>query len=216
MELVLVRHAEPSEDARGRCYGSLDIGLSPVGATQCRVLAAGLTHEPLRRVVSSPSTRALETARAIAAAHRLGVEIDDRLRELDFGDIEGRTYEEISVELPELYRQWMERPTDTRFPGGEAYADLRERARSFVASLEIAHQPGTVAAVTHAGFVRCVVAEILDLPAERVFRLAVDPASITRVAWMGHEPVLRLLNGPPEAARADAAAQAAEAVHRSP
>jgi hypothetical protein len=64
--------------------------------------------------------------------------------------------------------------------------------------------------------VRCVVAEILDLPAERVFRLAVDPASITRVAWMGHEPVLRLLNGPPEAARADAAAQAAEAVHRSP
>ena len=53
--------------------------------------------------------------------------VDDRLRELDFGQFEGRTYEEIEREHPEFFRSWMETPTLVRFPGGESYAELRER-----------------------------------------------------------------------------------------
>ena len=91
MRLVLVRHAEAEESARGRCYGSLDVGLSARGRSQCATLADGLASEHVASVVSSPRIRALETARAIAERHGLGVRVDPAQQERDFGELEGRT-----------------------------------------------------------------------------------------------------------------------------
>ena len=122
MRLVLVRHAEAEESARGRCYGSLDVGLSANGCAQCEQLAAALAGEPIAAVVSSPRVRATATAAAIARPHGLEATVDPNLRELDFGELEGRSYDEIAASLPELYAEWMTRPTRVRFPGGRATA----------------------------------------------------------------------------------------------
>src|SRR5207302_9541483 len=110
--LVLVRHAEPAEDAHGLCYGSLDVGLSDEG----RRHAAELAGSPAGydAVYTSPRLRALETAGPIAAARGLAPVVRDDLREIDFGDFEGRRYEEIEQSEPELYRAWMETPTRVR------------------------------------------------------------------------------------------------------
>ena len=135
MRLVLVRHAETEPSARGRCYGSLDVGLSAGGHAQAEALAAALEPEPVGAVVSSPRRRAVDTATPIAGRHGLEVEIVPDLRELDFGELEGRTYDEIADSLPELYAAWMTHPTRVRFPGGESYADLRARSVGAVAAL---------------------------------------------------------------------------------
>lgn len=194
MDLVLVRHGEPEEGARGRCYGTLDVGLSEAGRGQCRTLAEALRGERVSHVVSSPRRRALETARAIAAPHGLDVVPLDGLRELDFGALEGRSYDEIALEMPELYARWMQSPTTVRFPGGEGYADLSARVSDAVSDLRRTHDREVVVAVTHGGVVRAVLAEVLELPAERIFRLGVDPASITRIAWTRDVPVVRCVN----------------------
>jgi ribonuclease H / adenosylcobalamin/alpha-ribazole phosphatase len=69
-------------------------------------------------VGTSPRLRARQTAAPLAAAAR----VDDDLRELDFGELEGRTYDEIAAGEPALYRAWMETPTRVKFQGGESWA----------------------------------------------------------------------------------------------
>ena len=135
MRLLLIRHAEPSEDARGRCYGRLDVGLSPHGREQAGELARALAGTRLEAVYSSPRRRAVETAAALDPSSV----VDERLRELDFGEFEGRTYDEIAASHPEVYRRWMETPTEVRFPGGESYSELRRRVLAAVHDLRGRH-----------------------------------------------------------------------------
>lgn len=196
MRLALVRHAETAEDTRGRCYGRLDVGLSVAGRGQCARLADVFRSEPVRSVWASPAIRARETAEAIAAPHRLDVGILASLRELDFGELEGRAYDEIAVSDPELYERWMTAPTTVRFPGGESYADLQERVEAGIAALQAQPDAGLVAVVTHGGVVRAVLRTVLGLPAERIFRIAVEPASVTIVDWIDDEPIVRAVNRP--------------------
>jgi broad specificity phosphatase PhoE len=190
--LLLIRHAEPQEDARGRCYGTLDVGLSPAGQERAARLAAALAGSAVDVVYSSPRTRALETAAPIA--HALGLEplVDDDLRELDFGDFEGRLYDEIAQSEPELYRTWMETPTRVQFPGGETYADLRVRAvRAFD---RIRSRHATALVVAHGGVLRAGFAEWLRIPDEAIFRVDQPYGAVSCVEWIEGQPILRFLN----------------------
>jgi alpha-ribazole phosphatase/probable phosphoglycerate mutase len=187
--LVLVRHAEPAPDVRGRCYGTLDVELSERGHAQAAELAVTLRDEPVDLVVSSPRRRAVETAAVLG----LPVEVDERLRELDFGDFEGRTYEELERDEPELFRHWMSSPTTVRFPNGESYADLRARATAALADVRARAERAVV--VTHGGVIRAGLAAWLELPDHAIFRLDQRHCGVTIVEWLGDEPVVRLLNG---------------------
>lgn len=191
--LLLVRHAEPSADARGRCYGSLDIGLSPAGRDQARAFAAELRRLELDAVYTSPRLRAWETALPIAAAHALEPVIEDGLRELDFGELEGRTYQEIAASRPDLYRAWMETPTQIRFPGGESFADLKERSLTSLDRIRAQHAVALV--VTHGGVLRAGVAAWLGMPDEAIFRLDQRYCGLTIVDWLDGAPIVRQLNG---------------------
>jgi alpha-ribazole phosphatase len=189
--LLLIRHAEPDEDARGRCYGRLDVGLSPRGLASAERLAEHLRKVAIDVVYVSPRQRAVQTAAALGGT----VTIDARLRELDFGRLEGRTYDEIEREQPELFRCWMETPTQVRFPDGESYADLRERVASAVEDVVAAERDRTVALVSHGGVIRAALAVALGLPDERAFSLDVGYARVSVVDWFDTSPVVRLVNG---------------------
>ena len=185
--LLLIRHAEPQDDAHGRVYGSLDVGLSPRGHEQARRLAAAL--EPVSAIYSSPRRRALETAATLPAP----AVVDERLREIDFGTLEGRSYEEIRQEQPELFRRWMETPTEVDFPGGESYADVRARAVAALDAIRGRHE--TAAIVAHGGVVRAMLAHCLAMPAEAIFRIDVPYCSVSVVDWLDGTPLVRSVNG---------------------
>jgi alpha-ribazole phosphatase len=191
--LILVRHTEPQEDARGRCYGSLDIGLSAAGRAHARELAGRLARLDYEAVYASPRLRASETAGPVAAARGLELLTDDGLRELDFGTLEGRTYDEIAESEPELYRAWMETPTQVRFPGGESFADLKARAIVALDRIRDSHEAAVV--VTHGGVLRAGVAAWLAMPDEAIFRLDQRYGGVTIVDWVDGRPLVRLLNG---------------------
>jgi alpha-ribazole phosphatase len=124
----------------------------------------------------------------------LEVQVLDALSELDFGELEGMNYDEIAASRPRLYAEWMSAPTNVVFPGGESYAELQARATEAVSGLRAAFAGRTVVAVTHGGVVRAVLAEVLALPADRIFRLAVDTATISRVVWQGDVPIVGCVN----------------------
>ncbi len=194
MELLLVRHAEVVDDARGRCYGRLDVPLSAEGREQARALAVRLSTEEVAAVVSSPRVRARDTAAFIAEPHCLPLATLDELCELDFGELEGLTYDEIAATRPELYEQWMTEPTTVEFPGGESFADLQARAATALAQLREGDEGRIVVAVTHGGVVRAVVAAALGMPDDRIFGVSVDTASITHVGWSESGVVVRSVN----------------------
>lgn len=113
--------------------GQLDVPLLPRGRDEAEALARRLSGVRIDRIVSSPMLRALETAQTIATGRP--VEVDERLRELDYGRWEGLTYDEIDAHDPELRARWEHDPAATHSPGGESGDDVAARALNFLVDL---------------------------------------------------------------------------------
>jgi alpha-ribazole phosphatase len=190
--LVLIRHAEPDQSMRGRSYGWLDVPLSPAGRAQAAAIAALLREARLDAIFASPLRRAIDTAAPLAEARGLTVVAHDGLRELDFGALEGSTFEDIARERPELYERWMCDPTETQFPDGESFADLRERVIAAAAEIRSEHERAAI--VAHGGVTRAILAEALEMPARAIFRLDQPYGAISVVDWMEGTALVRALN----------------------
>jgi broad specificity phosphatase PhoE len=180
--LVLVRHAEP--ETTGLICGRTDLPLGPRGREQARRLAEELGGEPVAAVYTSPLARALDTARPIAAAHGLEPVRLDALRELDFGELDGLTFEEAERRHPDVVRAWVDAPEAVRFPGGESLADLRARVLPAAAGLRREHEEETIVVVAHGGVVRVLLGEAERLEPAELFRLDVAHASARTVTFV--------------------------------
>ena len=104
------------------------VGLSDEGHEQARLLAEALGGVELAAVYTSPLERARQTAAEIATRHNLVPRELPGLAEIDFGELEGRRFEEIAATHPDTYATWMSRPAEVEFPGGERFADFTRRA----------------------------------------------------------------------------------------
>lgn len=190
--LLLVRHAEPTD--RDRCHGSRsDPGLSRLGQRQAASLALRvrlLANElgPVRRLLCSPATRAIATA--VPLGRDLGRQhsVDDRWRERDWGEWEGRPWDELWSRAPDAvthdpaaYLAWTP-------PGGEAPDAVADRVAP--ALDEALSSPGTTVVVTHAGAVRQALATALDLPLVATLRVEVPYGRITALATTGDAATL--------------------------
>jgi alpha-ribazole phosphatase len=191
----LLRHGEPVADARGRCYGSLDVELSDEGVREAARAIPVLRECGLTAIYSSPRRRCLDAARILAAEQNVPLETLEALREIDFGDFEGRTYESIAAEFPEIYRQWMECPTKVRFPGGESFDDMWIRVTSAVKTLRARHAVESIAIVTHGGVIRIILAEVLGMPRENIFRIAQRYGAINLIRYCDNVPLVERING---------------------
>ena len=192
--LWLVRHGEPAEEARHRCYGSLDVGLSGKGRAQMAQVAQNLEAESVAAIYSSPRARALESARILTHVHPCPLEVVADLREIDFGDFEGLPYDEIAARYPDLYRQWMETPTEVRFPNGESFCEMRTRVLRAFEAIRRDREGQTVVIVSHGGVNRILIAWALQMPDHCLFRLAQDHAALNLVTFTNGSPCLQLLN----------------------
>lgn len=191
--LILVRHGEPDDTVRGRCYGRLDPGLSPVGREQMGRTWQLLRDQRTAAIYSSRSRRAVESA-SLRAAATPAVNVDERLCEIDFGEFEGLTYAEISARFPKQYDEWMMRPTDVVFPGGEGFGHFAARVREALDHIQRMHRGETVVAVSHGGVNRVALAAALDLDPRRIFRLDQAYGSVNVIDYLGNEPFVRVIN----------------------
>jgi 2,3-bisphosphoglycerate-dependent phosphoglycerate mutase len=166
LRLWLVRHGATDWSDAGRLNGWTDVPLNEWGRRQARSLTQSLASRQFTGVWSSDLVRATETAR-LAAKEAVG---DSRLRELDFGRLEGSRWEECRSEV----RRALLAFEGFRAPGGESMAELRSRVLGFVDEL-----PGGEHLVfTHGGVIRLLLRGAgLDrrLPPGAFVRVALDP-----------------------------------------
>ena len=155
--LLLIRHAESSWNAARRWQGHGDPPLSDRGRVQARALARELARETIDVLVSSDLRRAAETAAIVGRARGLQPQLDPRLRELDMGDWEGLTTEEIERKAGDVLRRLNEGDLDVRPGGGETLREMERRAVSAVTELVDAHPDRRLAIVTHLGVIRALL-----------------------------------------------------------
>ena len=151
--LLLIRHGETEGESSIRYHGSTDVALSGAGSAHMRATAKALPFAGFDRVVSSPLSRAWESAQIVAPGQ--SIELEDGFREIDFGRWEGLTRAEIESSDRILARDWLEKREGFEFPGGERRTDFRDRV---LAGLErVLTTPGsTVMIVSHKGVIRTI------------------------------------------------------------
>jgi len=153
-DILLVRHASTSWSGRRYC-GRCDPPLSDAGRREAATLAATLIGELPRdtRIVTSPSRRARQTADAIASAAELATpEIDARWMEADVGAVDGRTFDELSAEYPDLASAILAGATAVDWPGGETAMAFSTRVATAWQAAMRTLRPTVV--VSHAGPIR--------------------------------------------------------------
>ncbi len=196
--LLLVRHGETEWHAENRYAGVTDVALTPRGVAQAAGLGAWATHSGVDAVACSPLSRARLTASPAAVGLGLAVEVQEGLREVDFGWGEGRTIEEMAEEDPEAVRRFREDAESGAFPGSEPVARAAARATASLRDLAHRHPGGRVLVVAHNTLLRIALCELLGLPLGRYRRLfpRLDNGAVTEIEIRGAETALRSLNVP--------------------
>lgn len=152
--IVLVRHGETVGESSIRYYGATDVPLSERGRRQARAARLALPGDAFGLLFSSPLSRAWEFARLVHPD--APVRLLDELREIDFGDWEGLTAEEIRARDPVRYEDWRQRRPGFEFPGGERRADFEARVAR-AADTMLASGVSSALVVVHKGVIRTLV-----------------------------------------------------------
>lgn len=172
MEIYLVRHTPP-DIAPGICYGHSDIDVAADFASSIVSVKSKLAKIKPGTWFTSTSLRCSKLAEALNS----GVSIQDaRLKELDFGDWELSSWNDIPRDE---FDHWANDYVNQAPPNGETFNQLHQRATEFLREVN-ANSDDTVV-VTHAGVIRALLAEALGLPLVNIFRIRIDYGSVTQL-----------------------------------
>ncbi len=161
-QLYLVRHGQTTGNQERLLHGRTDSKLSDLGRTQAERVAERLASEPaIDRLLSSPLSRAGDTAAPIGKRHGIPTSIVDDLIEMDFGDLEGFTFDRVLAEFPDLARKALD-PSDQTlvWPNGESRSGFHLRVRQTFQTLVNEHAGHRLAIVSHNGVLGSFLAQM--------------------------------------------------------
>lgn len=185
MFLIFARHGQTESGAENRYEGATDSPLTPLGKQQAKLLAKFCQKEKIKKIYSSPLGRALKTAREVAKVCQLKINVVNKLKEICYGEWEGKA----SIELQKL-APWQERnknffkfvnPGSFKMRKGESFETLYKRLGPFFHRLT-KEKGFSVLIVSHVGVVRCAKRYFEKVNEEkfREFRLPNDHAYLVR------------------------------------
>jgi probable phosphoglycerate mutase len=174
----LMRHGEP---VGGRAYRghTIDDPLSDKGWQQMRDAVGD--NAPWTQIISSPLQRCREFAGELATKHQLPVTILDNLKEVGFGDWEGKHPDQINAENPDNYAAFYADPVNARPPGAEPLGDFIRRTIASFKQLTDQYSGEHLLIVCHAGVIRSIIAYIVHAEPLGMYKIKVDNAGISRI-----------------------------------
>jgi probable phosphoglycerate mutase len=192
----LLRHGAVEPETPWRFLGRREVPLSAEGRAQARFWREALADVPFQAAWCSDLGRCRETASIILAGRKITIEPLPGLGEIDLGQWDGLSREEVRQRFPGQYEARGRDLAGFRPPGGESFQNLQDRAwAALVPRLERAE--GHALVVAHAGTNRALLCRILDMPLGHVFRLGQDSGCRNVLDWRSDGPRLLLLNQQP-------------------
>lgn len=131
-------------------------------------------------VGSSPALRCIQTVTTLSQTLGISTKLHvyERLNEMNYGDFEGKSSQEIKIHYPQEYRKWMEHPSLIHFPGGESFAEVQKRGVSCLKEI-ISTEIENIFLVTHVDIIKMIVCSILDIPIDSKRMFKIDNGSIS-------------------------------------
>ena len=177
--IIMVRHGQTEWNRVERFRGRADVPLNETGLEQARATGerVAASWRPVA-VYSSPLSRAVKTAEAIASHFNLPVQVHPNLIDIHYGQWQGLTPEEVRERWPDALAMWYEAPHQAQIPEGETLNELRTRAMAVVHELSARHPSQTIVIVGHTVINRIILLGILGLGNERFWRIKQDTCAI--------------------------------------
>jgi probable phosphoglycerate mutase len=199
-QFVLVRHGETEWHAENRYAGVSDISLTARGLEQAQQLAAWAETAGLAAVWTSTLTRAQLTATACAEAIGVRLNVDERLRELDFGQAEGLTRAEMHEQFPEALQAFRADPVTDHLPGGEDPTEAVRRFTGCLYDLVDRYPDDRVLVVAHTTAIRLALCELIGVPLRDYRRIfpSVGNCALTEIRLTREDAALLEFNTPIE------------------
>lgn len=194
-ELYFVRHGQTPANVNHQFAGVTDVPLDELGRQQAALVGSRFEHIEIDGIVSSPLQRAHYTAQQIGKATGYTPVVMDGLKELDFGDAEMLTVNEILEKYSDLMPALGDlRDTTMQWPNGESRFQFHERVLEAVNSILHDYADNRVAVVCHGGVIASVLSHLEDGPRNDFVRYRIANCSITHMSVTPEETIIHAWN----------------------
>jgi len=192
--LILLRHGQNEWVSTGKLAGwTPEVHLNEKGREQAELLGKRLASAKLTAVYSSPLVRCVETAEATAQHYpHLELQFEEGIGEVQFGDWTGK-----KLSLLRRKRSWEQvqrYPSGFRFPNGESFSEMQQRAVATCEQLAGRHPGGRIAIFSHADVIKAIVAHYLGVHLDLFQRINISPASVSVVMLGRVGPFVHTIN----------------------
>ncbi|WP_448561946.1 histidine phosphatase family protein [Trichothermofontia sp.] len=194
LKIYFLRHGETTASRTGGYCGALDMDLTDAGTQMAQAFADAYQDLPWAAVYASPLRRTVATAKPLCEAIGLEMQLRAGLREIEYGQWEGLSVEQVRQQYDEDYVRWLTEPAWNPPTGGETAVHVASRASLVMAEIEEKHPDGNVLVVSHKATIRILLCSLLGIDLGR-FRDRIDMpvASVSVVKFDVHGPLLQCL-----------------------
>lgn len=190
----IVRHGQTEWNILGKTQGHGNSPLTEKGLKQAEELAEGISKYPIDMIFSSDLGRAVQTAEAVGKKFNIDVQVTDALREMGFGEWEGKLIPEITEKYADIYKVWRNEPHLAEIPGGESLYMIKERLQKFIDELNNKYDNKHILFVSHSITVRVLLLMMLDSDMKNIYRIKQDNTALNIVEWRSYGPVVTKMN----------------------
>ncbi len=194
LTIYFLRHGETTASQKGGYCGTLDPDLTPEGYQMAEDFADAYKSLPWTAVFSSPLRRAVATAEPLCKAIGIPRQLKEGLKEIAYGQWEGKTPEEVNREFHDTYVRWLADPGWNAPTGGQKGIDIARRSSLVLEEIEKRHPTGNVLVVSHKATTRIMLCSLLGIDVGRFRdRISMPVASISIVEFTIHGPLLHMM-----------------------
>lgn len=169
LNLYITRHGETIWNTEKRLQGWKDSALTENGIENAKLLGERLKDTEFDIIYASPSTRARMTAELIKGDRELIIREEENLREINLGEWEGRTHNDLQEAYPDEYHAFWNTPHLYKTKSGEDFYQLQERVKKMLNRIMEEHEDGNVLLVTHSVFIKALLAHCKNASIEHLW-----------------------------------------------
>jgi broad specificity phosphatase PhoE len=194
LNLYFLRHGETTYSRTGGYCGALDPELTAEGLLMAQAFADAHRTLEWTAIYVSPMKRTIATAKPLCEAIGMEMQLRDGLKEIQYGEWEGKTSEEVKNNDMDAYVNWLTEPAWNAPTGGETSVEIASRSSLVVAEVEAKYPEGNVLIVSHKATIRIMLCSLLGIDLGRYRdRIDMPAASLSKIKFDRYGPMLQRL-----------------------
>jgi broad specificity phosphatase PhoE len=194
LKIYLLRHGETEYSKSGVFCGAIDPDLTSEGCQMAQAFSDAYCTLAWEGVYVSPMKRAIATVQPLCDTINLAMQLKEGLREIAYGDWEGRGVEDVKLHHEQDYIRWLTEPAWNAPTGGETAVQIASRALPVITKIESRYKDGNVLVVSHKATLRIIICSLMGIDLGRYRdRIDAPAASLSIIKFESHGPLLELL-----------------------